>query len=348
MSSRTEISWCDSSFNPWIGCTKVSPGCDNCYAERDWDKRRHFVNWGAEQPRKRTSAANWKLPLRWAKAHFMECSKCHWRGEVDTLISDECGGCQSAYYLEPARRRVFCASLADVFDNEIPIEWLVDLLDLIRKTPNLDWLLLTKRIGRVTEALKAAGRCAQTHYNDDSLWQWIAALACGEPPAHVWLGASVVNQEEADRDIRKLLAVPARVRFLSMEPLLGAIDLSDHLSDCDGNLRGIHWVIVGGESGQNARPMHPAWVRSLRDQCQAAGVSFHFKQWGEWAPHKAVAGGDEGGDLRRGHVRYLQGDGREPDGHFRKGDAAVARVGRKAAGRLLGGRTLDEFPKVSA
>lgn len=97
-----------------------------------------------------------------------------------------------------------------------------------------------------------------------------------------------------------------------------------------------------------ARPMHSDWVRSLRDQCQAAGVPFLFKQWGEWAPHRARPGGDEGGDLRRGHVRYLQGDGREPDGHFRKGDAAVARVGKKAAGRTLDGHTWDEFPKAAA
>jgi protein gp37 len=106
----------------------------------------------------------------------------------------------------------------------------------------------------------------------------------------------------------------------------------------------IDWVIVGGESGPGARPMHPDWARSLRDQCQEAGVPFLFKQFGEWAPHRTVAGGDEGGDIRRGHVRYLQGDGREPDGHFRKGDAAVARVGKKAAGRLLDGREWNGYP----
>jgi protein gp37 len=147
--------------------------------------------------------------------------------------------------------------------------------------------------------------------------------------------------------------------------MLGPVNLYSRLWACCGNtVRGgesmgsyeqvccgspesrddLHWVIAGGESGPGARPAHPDWFRSLERQCRDAGVPFLFKQWGEWAPHAAGAGGDEGGDLRRGHVRYLQGDGREPDGHFRKGDAAVAHVGKKAAGRLLDGVTHDGFP----
>jgi len=253
--------------------------------------------------------------------------------------------CIAAGFIKPQRPKVFCASLADVFDNEVPTEWRMDLFELIAATPNLDWLILTKRIGNVMPMCSG-----------DSL---MFDLIC----ERVWLGATIVNQEEAGRDIPKLLAVPAHKRFLSMEPLLGRVDLCEPLGmwwnqtmgcfegdgaefnrNGYGGSTGIDWVIVGGESGPGARPMHPDWARSLRNTCQAAGVPFLFKQWGEWAPHCTIAGGDEGGDLRRGHVRYLQGDGREPDGHFRKGDAAVARIGKKVAGRLLDGVTHDGFP----
>ena len=179
--------------------------------------------------------------------------------------------------------------------------------------------------------------------NDNQTAQW--------PIPNVWLGVSVENQEAADERIPLLLQTPAAVRWISAEPLLGQVDLACAGLEIDlsGPLEdppkvNIDWVVVGGESGPGARPMHPDLARGLRDQCAAAGVPFLFKQWGEWAPHQARAGGDEGGDLRRGHVRYLQGDGREPDGHFRKGDAAVARVGKKAAGRLLDGRTWDGYP----
>jgi len=177
---------------------------------------------------------------------------------------------------------------------------------------------------------------------------------------NVWVGATICNQAEADRDIAKLLSTPAAKRFLSMEPLLGPVDLrrawhgetalggtcpGRHVPAMKGVARAsIDWVIVGGESGPQARPTHPDWVRSLRNQCAEAGVPFLFKQWGEWAPHTLHPGGDEGGDLRCGHVRYLPGDGREADGTFRKGDAAVARLGKKAAGRMLDGKSHTEYP----
>jgi protein gp37 len=318
MSEKTEIAWTDSTFNPWWGCTKISPGCDNCYAQA-LDKRTGGAHWGAGVERRRTSEHNWNDPVRWNK-------------KADSFFAKH-----------GRRQRVFCASMADVFDNEVDPQWRVDLFNLIVLTPNLDWLLLTKRIGNVALMLKDMG---------------------GAPlPSNVWLGSTICNQAEAYRDIPKLLAVPAAKRFLSMEPLLGPVDLKFRIVNtnppagiesmtpaqvnehamviaramyhamCDM----VEWVIVGGESGPNARPMHSDWVRSLRDQCVAAGVPYFFKQWGEWAPHQTVPGGNEGGDVRRSHVRYLQGDGREPDGHFRKGDAAVARVGKKAAGCLLDG-----------
>jgi protein gp37 len=147
--------------------------------------------------------------------------------------------------------RVFCASLADVYDNEVNPEWRSDLFTLIAQTPNLTWMLLTKRIGNVP-------------HND--------------LPRNVWLGITVVNQEEVDRDVPKLLRNDsAVVRWLSCEPLLGPLDLRAYL-------RGIDWVIVGGESGAGARPMHPEWARDIRDQCKAARTAFHFKQWGGARP----------------------------------------------------------------
>ena len=252
MSANTNIEWCDHTFNPWEGCQKVGPGCDHCYAET---RNARYgggtaVNWGPEAPRRRTSAANWKLPLRW-------------NAQADVFMAQH-----------GRRQRVFCASLADVFDNAVPTGWRIDLFELIAATPNLDWLVLTKRISNVMQMCSG-----------DSL---MFDLIC----ERVWLGATVVNQAEADRDIPKLLAVPAHKRFLSMEPLLGSVDLRPFFwQDMNGNVQRqtnhsprLDWVIVGGESGPGARPMHPDWARSLRDQCQAAGVPFLFKQWGEWLP----------------------------------------------------------------
>lgn len=312
----TKIEWAHHTFNPWVGCTKVGPGCDNCYAEADFDKRRHVVQWGPNQPRKRTAPSTWAQPLRWNKMAEAEGT----------------------------RYRVFCASLADVFDNEVPVQWRRDLLDLIEATPNLDWLLLTKRIGN-----------AKVFYADaylDSARAW---------PENVWIGATITSQTEADRDIPKLLAVPAAKRFLSMEPLLGPVSLTTKgriPADDEGPARigymvglddgksglwatpsdalrrsGIHWVIVGGESGPNARPMHPDWARSLRDQCQTAGVPFLFKQWGEWSPGYA----EHGNDLAYETIVYAK-QHEWPEGH------CAFRVGKKAAGRMLDGREWNEVP----
>jgi protein gp37 len=355
MSATSKIEWTDSTFNPWIGCTKVSPGCDHCYAERDWDKRRHRVQWGAGNPRSRTSVANRKLPERWNAQRFVECS-CGYRGTIDQITTN------AIHYadciIKPARRRVFCASLADWLDNEVPIEWLVDLLDVIRLTPNLDWLPLTKRVGNWKSRLAdAAGRLHENDRQDASnygeeLRHWVEAWLGGTPPPNVWLGATIVNQEEADRDIPKLLAVPARVRFLSMEPLLGQTILRpdwitrwpNRQADVHSSRPPLDWVIAGGESGPNARPSHPDWFRSLRDQCQVAGVPFLFKQWGEIAPLAAIADHGFNGSADAAADAYLKN-------HHATGLAGadlIFRCGKKAAGRTLDGRTWDEFPKVAA
>lgn len=288
MADKTKIEWTDSTFNPWIGCTKVSPGCDHCYAERQ-DARGIYgeLHWGPGVPRKRTSAANWRKPLRWNSETFVQCGHCGWRGDLVTVInSGACPSCGTVDDYRVARRRVFCASLADVFDNAVPAEWRRDLFDLIRATPHLDWLLVTKRIGNVGRMIPDC---------------WSVAL-----PPNVWLGITVTDQAEADRDIPKLLAVKTLgVRFLSIEPMLGPVDLApaylpcpnaesvimdpdtgarECCSRCDytglGDEIGIDWVIVGGESGPHARPMHPDWARSLRDQCATAGAQFMMKQMG--------------------------------------------------------------------
>lgn len=315
MSTNSKIEWTDHTFNPWIGCTKVSPACDHCYAERSTPSRTLAVQWGAGQPRRRTTPGNWALPLRWnAQADAFEAQ--HGR-----------------------RQRVFCASLADVFDNEVPDVWRVELFELIEATPRLDWLLLTKRIGNVRDMMRRI-------------------LRPGTLPPHVWLGATICNQPEADRDISKLLAVDARVRFLSMEPLLGPVNLANmphpnrakgadwvrlQVLARNGMGPGIHWVIAGGESGPQARPMHPDWVRSLRNQCLDAGVPFFFKQWGEWLPLDHQHGGADPEQRQR----HIWPDGRAYDGEHEDMTPECAQlscVGKKAAGRQLDGRTWSEVP----
>lgn len=341
MAENSKIEWTDHTFNPWQGCTKVGPGCDNCYAERRQDKRLHVVQWGAGQPRKRTKT--WGDPVKWNKAH------------------------QAFYAAHGRRQRVFCASLADVFDNEVPAEWRQELMSLIVRTPNLDWLLLTKRIGNAKRML-----------SDASMHDGLLLTANDEyrPPANLWLGATIVNQEEADRDIPKLLALPVAKRFLSMEPLLGDVRLGSWLqrspsaaveagrvaADMPAWTRigstSIDWVIVGGERGPHARPMHPDWARSLRDQCAAAGVPFLFKQWGEWLPWTQFSDSavdDEPEQTRFATMEYEEGVWRDVgkpdywatmDGDI-DDEQCVGRVGKKSAGRKLDGVTHDGYPAAS-
>ena len=208
MADQTAIEWCDSTFNGWIGCTRVSPACDHCYAAVSAPARVHGIAWGAGQPRQRTSPGNWKLPLRWNAEPFWSCSLCGWRGGEKSIAvgtwGARCPLCTSYDGMQPARRRVFCASLADVFDNEVHTSWRWDLFRLIRATPNLDWLLLTKRIGNAAGMLNEAASAVDNDFVGAATW------ACAPWP-NVWLGATICNQAEADRDIPKLLATPAAV-----------------------------------------------------------------------------------------------------------------------------------------
>ena len=223
MSARTAIAWTDHTHNPWIGCTRISPGCDNCYAAAEWGEGGRFsrVVWGGE--RSRTKKQN--DPVKWDR---------------DAAAAG-------------VRRRVFCASLADVFDNQVPEDWRADLWALIARCRNLDWLLLTKRPQNIGKMLPP---------------DW------GDGWPHVWLGCTAENQEEADRRLPILLRVPAVVHFASVEPQLEAVDLRQYLA------AGLDWVIVGGESGSGCRPFNPDWARVLRDQCRTADTAFFMKQLG--------------------------------------------------------------------
>lgn len=302
MSARTKIEWCDRTFNGWIGCTKVSQACDHCYAEINTAARALKVKWAPGARRYRTVASNWKHPEDWNKQTFWECKDCGFRGTPKDFDKKH-RTCASTQYTV-TRQRVFSMSLGDWLDNEVPIEWLVDFLDLVRRTPNLDWLLLTKRSGIWSRRIKAAIDYCDS---DDpcELRTWLWAWINGNAPANVWIGATVANQAEADRDVPKLLMVPAAIRFLSIEPMLGPIKLDflwmlPELSAWykDGRISGHHqlagvskgldWIVAGAESGSRARPSHPDWFRNLRDQCVPASLPFLFKQWGEWAPVSQV------------------------------------------------------------
>jgi protein gp37 len=294
MSDKTAISWCDATWSPWEGCTKVSPACDHCYAERMNRWLHKGENWGPGAPRREYGEDHWDKPARW-----------------------------NATAARTGKQVTVFPSVCDPFDNEVDETRRMRFFRLILDTPHLTWLLLTKRVGNVAKMLDAG--------------QW-------DHLTNVWLGATVVNQEEADRDVPKLLAVPARVRFLSIEPMLGPVNLTaikiplegqsyvtanvldrpDSLDRRHSPETWLDWIIAGGESGPHARPAHPDWFRSLRDQCAAAGVPFHFKQWGEWASVSEVEGAGQ---------------------HFIFNDhATVRRVGRAAAGRRLDGVEHNGFP----
>lgn len=369
MSENSKIEWTNHTFNPWRGCTKVSPGCANCYAET-LSKRNPAVlgQWGLGKPRVLGKPGYWRQPIRWNEAaswtYFCSCGAVYrayrpHMGKLDSyafLLHGKCYSCGTRIeqMRKPSRPRVFCASLADWLDDEVPIEWLADLLALIYKCRNLDWQLLTKRPENWRSRVCAAGDhlllTNRVEIYDAFLNPWLHASP--KPPVNVWIGTTGENQEMADKRILQMLKIPARVRFLSCEPLLGPIDITDYIDPIDGGYLGrsfIDWIICGGESGRNARPMHSEWAQSLRDQCVDAGVPFFFKQWGEWLPVSQWEG-----DQFCGTTITLRHDGAifadyEPHGFCCSNCSSedVLRVGKKAAGRLLDGREHNEFPEVS-
>lgn len=316
MGENTKIEWCRHTFNPWYGCQKVAPACDFCYAE-SWAKRSGLVEWGPHASRRRSSVAKWREPLKWDAAAKAA-------GEKHT---------------------VFSCSLGDIFDNQIETAWRRDFFQLCRETPNLIYLLLTKRPQNIIKLCVEAGGL----------------------PRNAAIGTTVEDQIRADVNVPALLEAKIAVRplftFVSCEPLLGHLSLEpwlewpDHAPEvegrtwgcagCDGDCQNcpakgavysteegdldddgcpawitherqtIDWIICGGESGPNARPMHPDWARSLRDQALASGAAYLFKQWGANIPD----------DERAGRYR---------------------RVPKSVAGRTLDGREWTEFPEAAA
>ncbi len=279
MAEQTGIEWCHHTFNPWMGCTKVSAGCKHCYAERE-NMRYGKHRWGPGAQRQVTSDTYWQQPLKWDR-----------KAAADGV-----------------RRRVFCGSWCDVFEDRPDlVAPRARLFELIEQTLHLDWLLLTKRPENISVP-------------DD----WYTDF-----PGNVWMGTSVEDQQTADERIPALLRAPANVRFLSCEPLLGAVSLPD-----TSQIHQIDWVIAGGESGPNARPMHPDHAYSLLDQCQAAGIPFFFKQWGEWVPRRELP---EGAQVTASVVIADEADVFAPG-------YELLRAGKRAAGRQLRQRTWDEVP----
>ncbi|OAN76739.1 hypothetical protein A8B82_15200 [Sulfitobacter sp. EhC04] len=327
MTNQTKIEWTDFTVNFWEGCQKVGPGCDHCYAEARDVRFTGGSHWGPGAPRRKVKGGIAKLRKINRDAPTFHEAHSHWP-------------------------RVFCSSLSDVFDNAVNPAWRAEAFREIALAENVRVQLLTKRVGNVEKMVP------------DS---WFEAGW----PAHVGLMITVVNQAEANRDIPKLLDLKARLGIpwvgLSMEPLLGPVDLKEWFGSApylpgasthvgtDGFERqdigglildGVDWIIVGGESGPHARPMHPDWVRSLRDQCAAAGTPFLFKQWGEWMPRDRCLpilpedltvwpNGKTGGGI---------GSANENGG---PGWPSI-KVGKKRAGRLLDGIEHNGFPGALA
>ena len=329
MGDKTKIEWADATWNPirarWTGapdgveppigghCEHVSEGCRNCYAEtmnRRLGTRLDF------KPGNLAALASFVdenlllIPLRWKRA-----------------------------------RTIFVGSMTDVFGRWVTDEQLDRIFGVMSLCPQHIFLLLTKRPERMRDYLTTCPPAMRARAMQLAVKDLMAFAEPGItlPLPNVWLGTSVEDQAAADARIPELRATPAAKRFLSCEPLLGPLTFrwakwhdyrSDQaagrsISELDG-MRGLDWVIAGGESGPGARPMHPTWARALREQCAAAGVPFHFKQWGEWAP--------QGSD-----AEYQQ-HGVERTRFFTNYDHAFARVGKKAAGRLLDGVTHDGVP----
>ena len=361
MADATPIEWTDATWNPITGCTRVSEGCRNCYAEVMAARFSGPGQWGeglariVRDPNGKAIDHRWTgklrfnnraldLPLRWRKP-----------------------------------RRIFVNSTSDLFHEDVPDEWIDKVFAVMALTPQHTFQVLTKRPERMQDYLTA-------HPARIIIERWAdhAGKICGDGGysdvmqndrtalQNVWMGTSVEDQATAEARIPHLLATPAAVRFVSAEPLLGPLYLDDM---CDGHkfidaLRGkwwhdsepphiecdkprLDWVIVGGESGPGARPMHPDWARSIRDQCQAAGVAFFFKQWGEWTPGENVLSEITGWRANATYGPWVGGDewvfgetdmgDPEEDWHD---EPDLYRVGKKAAGRLLDGREWSEMPGV--
>lgn len=320
MAQTTKIEWTEATWNPWHGCRKVSAGCKNCYMFRE--KKQY----GQDPNVVVRSKTKFYDPLKWK---------------------------------EP--RRIFTCSWSDFFIEEADA-WRDEAFAIMALTPQHTYQVLTKRPDRMMEYLRGPQTprniYAEVHYGDHPLLEprshELYERLQNWPLPNVWLGVSVEDQKTADERIPLLLQTPAALRWLSIEPLLGPIEFSNVSRRSDAvsqlgkkALTGIDWVVVGGESGPEARPTHPDWARSLRDQCTAAGVPFFFKQWGEWWPIGQMPDGwidHQPKELK--NYTVLQLDGRQ-EVIFPPGAMTCYKVGKKKAGRLLDGREWNEMPEVS-
>lgn len=336
MADRSQIEWTDATWNPITGCKVVSPGCTNCYAMRlaGTRQKHHPSREGLTQDTKagpvwtgdvRFNEQWLDQPLRWTKP-----------------------------------RRIFVCAHGDLFAEAVPDEWIDRVFAVMALAPQHTFQVLTKRAERMRDYSRTVTLARLMTGSVDLPAPSIPAPAW--PLPNVWLGVSAEDQARADERIPLLLDTPAAVRFISAEPLLGSIDLGSYMGEaicgstwedehgverCDITGKpcaGLDWVIVGGESGPGARPMHPDWARSLRDQCQAAGVPFFFKQWGEWAPAEEVPIAELGHDAVPGTIEPCN-DNSAFAALTPRRLAILRRVGKKAAGRLLDGREWSEFPR---
>jgi len=355
----TKIEWTNETWNPIVGCSKISAGCDNCYAQRE--ARRQIA---------------YKTP------HYAgTIADGHWTGKIGTA--------PESTWTKPLRwkkpRRVFVCSMGDLFHENVPFETIAAVFAVMAVCPDHTFQVLTKRADRMAEFFEwvknvawpdlfphglpdypvesnAVLRYAPELHDDGDYCRFIGDFDPAPwPLPNVWLGVSAENQATADERIPLLCQTPAAVRFLSAEPMLGPVDLEiidfgekGWIRIRDVLLRGfagstltnetLDWVICGGESGPGARPMHPDWARALRDQCQTAGVPFFFKQWGAW--HPIYGSGRPRGDEETEIKPFAWVD---PTGKTSASgtvpDALMLRVGKKRAGRILDGRTWDEYPE---
>jgi len=356
MADKTGIQWTDATWNPLSGCERISPGCANCYAKTLHDKRHNAVLRGTGK----------MLPMQY-----------HTPFEVVKLHEDRLD--QPLRWKRP--RRIFVNSMSDLFHEDVPDAFIDKVFAVMALAPQHTFQILTKRAERMRDYILGAPQSTDRGWDvmawaseelgrDAALVDVIASM-WNKPLPNVWLGVSVENQRFADERIPLLLQTPAAVRFISAEPLLGPVDLTGlHVGGeyalFDNALNGTHrsesgpqiptaagrldWVIVGGESGPGARPMHPEWARSLRDQCAAAGVNFFFKQWGEWAPGEcgdfAVTRTEQTATLTNGVWHFDQLTPRQSEELHVDDEPTLYRLGKKSAGRLLDGQEWSQFPEV--
>jgi len=336
----SKIEWTQETWNPIVGCSKISPGCENCYAEKmayrlahalasndtsdTWSAYVDVIGIGQKKNGVIQLAPKWSGQTSMVKSAFEK--PCHWK--------------------KP--RMIFVCSMGDLFHESVPFEWIDTVFGVIGMHDHHTYQILTKRPERMVEYFESRG------FNEK--------FAEGYP--HVWIGVTAENQEQANKRIPILLDIPAAKRFVSIEPMLSKIELSDIIESdgshyvnyltgeqsgvdgegtyCDWHPNKIDWVILGGETGHKARPMHLDWVRSVRDQCKEAGVPFFFKQWGEY---KEVSLTPE----QRIKEKYivLGNDGKE---YIIAGEhlspVYMQKVGKKKAGNELDGKAYQEFPKT--